>query len=424
MRILIATDAFPPVSGGSGWSTYELARGLRSRGHHISIVRTYAERDPVPSEYDGFSVIGFPAFAPPLPFVRNYVRNERMYPRLSRFLASVIEKEQIDLIHGQHVLTAPPAVMAARRCGIPSVCTVRDYWPVCYWGDVLADPDAGEVCPGCSATAMTRCLRPRTGAAYPAALPAIPYMRGNLRRKQAILAQTDAIIAVSGYVASALRARAPELKRSRIEAIPNGVDVAGVRAEANATTRPMSEPYGVFVGKLAKNKGAHTLVEVADRARLAMPLVVIGDGLERGAVERAAAATGRDVRIIGWRDRREVFQWLRHSEFLIFPSVWPEPLSRVLIEASALSVPVAAIDTGGTADIIVHEDTGLLASSVEELAEDVQRLAADSALRARLGQAAARRAAAQFDIPVVIGRMEELYAQLIAAARRNHHAIA
>ena len=424
MRILIATDAFPPVSGGSGWSTYELARGLRSRGHHIFIVRTYAERDPVPTDYDGFSVVGFPAFAPPMPFVRNYVRNERMYPRLSRVLAGMIAKEHIDLIHGQHVLTGPPAVIAARRAGVPSVCTVRDYWPVCYWGDVLADPGAGVVCPSCSATAMTRCLRPRTGAAFPVALPAIPYMRGNLRRKQSLLAQTDAIITVSGYVASALRARAPELKRSRIEAIPNGVDVAGVRADADATTRPMPGRYAVFVGKLAQNKGAHALADVAHLAQLDIPLMVIGDGPERGGIEHAAATAGRDVRILGWRDRREVFQWLRHAELLIFPSVWPEPLSRVLIEASALSVPIAAIDTGGTADIIIDEETGLLSSSVEGLAEDVRRLAGDAALRARLGQAAAQRATAHFDIPVVVGRMEQLYAQLVTASHENHHAIA
>jgi glycosyltransferase involved in cell wall biosynthesis len=271
---------------------------------------------------------------------------------------------------------------------------------------------------------MTRCLRPRTGAAFPVALPAIPYMRGNLRRKQALLAQTDAIIAVSAFVASGLRARAPELKRSRIEAIPNGVDVAGVRAQSDATPRPMPERYAVFVGKLAKNKGAHALVEVAERARLDMPLVVIGDGPERGAIEQAAATAGRDVRILGWRDRREVFQWLRHAELLIFPSVWPEPLSRVLIEASALSVPIAAIDTGGTADIIIDEQTGLLSSSVEGLADDVRRLAGDAALRARLGQAAAQRATAHFDIPVVIGRMEQLYAQLVTASHQNHHAIA
>ena len=196
-----------------------------------------------------------------------------MYPRLSRFLAGVIAKEQIDLIHGQHVLTGPPAVIAARRAGVPSVCTVRDYWPVCYWGDVLADPGAGVVCPSCSATAMTRCLRPRTGAAFPVALPAIPYMRGQ-SAAQAGHPRADGRhhrgqrLCCVGHCVRAL----PSSSVRRIEAIPNGVDVAGVRAEADATPRPMPERYAVFVGKLAKNKGAHALVDVAARARLDMPL--------------------------------------------------------------------------------------------------------------------------------------------------------
>ncbi len=32
MNILLPTDSFPPSAGGSGWSTYELARGLRALG--------------------------------------------------------------------------------------------------------------------------------------------------------------------------------------------------------------------------------------------------------------------------------------------------------------------------------------------------------------------------------------------------------
>jgi glycosyltransferase involved in cell wall biosynthesis len=180
----------------------------------------------------------------------------------------------------------------------------------------------------------------------------------------------------------------------------------------------------LFVGKLARNKGVHALAEVAAKARLEMPLVVIGDGLERASIEQAAAAVGRDVRMQGWRDRREVFHWLRHAELLMFPSVWPEPLSRVLIEASALSVPIAATNTGGTADIIVDEETGLLSTSVSELADDVARLASDAPLRARLGSAAANRTAANFDIPVVLDRMEALYQELLAAPDRKHNAIA
>jgi glycosyltransferase involved in cell wall biosynthesis len=249
-------------------------------------------------------------------------------------------------------------------------------------------------------------------------------MRANLRRKQATLAQADAVVAVSGHVAAALRERAPELQSARIDVIPNGVDVPRVRAEADAAPRPISGRYAVFVGKLAKNKGAHALVDVVAKARLDWPLVVIGDGPERAPLERAAAAAGRDVRILGWRDRREVFQWLRHAELLVFPSVWPEPLSRVLIEASALSVPIAAVNTGGTADVIVDNETGLLSSSFEGLAGDVARLAADESVCARLGYAAANRAASLFDIPVVTRRMEALYEELIAQPRRNQNAIA
>ena len=39
MNVLLATDAFPPVCGGSGWSTYELARGLRAKGHDVLVVQ-------------------------------------------------------------------------------------------------------------------------------------------------------------------------------------------------------------------------------------------------------------------------------------------------------------------------------------------------------------------------------------------------
>lgn len=419
MRILIATDAFPPASGGSGWSTYELARGLRARGHEIVLVQTYSEGSPVPPGYDGFDVIGFPAFAPPVPFVRNYFRNERLYDRLSGFLRERVRRERIELIHAQHVLTGPPAVRAAHAAGIPSVCTVRDYWPVCYWNDILQDPHAGCICPGCSASAMTRCLPPRAGAAWPLTLPMIPYMRANLRGKQRALGAADAIVAVSRQVAADLRQRSPRLARARIETIPNGVDVSGVRAEAHGSTRPIAEPYALFVGKLARNKGVDSLVGVADRAALDLPLVVVGDGPERAALAASAGRSNRDVRLMGWLDRKEVFRWLHHASFLIFPSNCPETLSRVLIEASALSIPIAAMDTGGTPDIIVDEETGLLSGSVTELAFHVARLAGDVALRQRLGAAAGKRAESHFDVPVVLNRMEQLYRDVTARHRRN-----
>jgi glycosyltransferase involved in cell wall biosynthesis len=89
----------------------------------------------------------------------------------------------------------------------------------------------------------------------------------------------------------------------------------------------------------------------------------------------------------------------------------------VLIEASALGIPIAAMTTGGTPDIVEDERTGLLSRTPEELADEVARLAGDPALRARLGAAARAHAAARFDAAPVVGRIEALYADLIAERR-------
>ncbi len=420
MRILIPTDSFPPTAGGSGWSTYELARGLRTLGHDVLVVQPRPGTRPGVAErsYDGFRVLEFGARAPNLPYVRNYFKHERLRPRLAGFLETLIRDEHIDLVHGQHVLTAVPSVAAARRAGVPSVCTVRDYWPVCYWSDLIHTEDDAALCPGCSASMMTRCIRPRAGLLWPAALPMIPYMRANLARRQQALAAADAVIAVSSTMAADLRARMPGIARTRLEVIPNAVDVDALRARAASSRPPIEGPYALYVGKLAPNKGSSHLVAVAERAALPWPLIVAGDGPDRAAIEAAAARSTCDVRLVGWVDRDAATAWMAHAAALVFPSRGPESLSRVLIEASALGVPIAAMNTGGTPDIVEHGVTGLLSSTAEALADDLRRLVEDPDLRARLGGAARERARARFDTSVVMMQIERLYESLVTGRRR------
>lgn len=415
MRILLATDSFPPVCGGSGWSTFELARGLRGLGHEIVLVQPIAGRRQGLRErtYDGCTVIEFGAPAPDVPFLRNYCKNERLYGRLTAYLVDLIARRRVDVVHGQHVLTCLPSIAAARRAGIPSVCTVRDYWPVCYWSDLIHTREDDALCPGCSASMMTRCIRPRAGAAWPLALPLIPYMRANLARKRTGLAAADAVIAVSSAMAADLRSRAPELASTRTVVIPNPVDVSRLRAQAAAASRPLPGPYALYLGKIARNKGTDHLLRVARDAGLAWPLVVAGDGPDRAALEAEAAQLGGDVRFTGWLESGDAVRWLAHAGMLIFPSRGPESLSRVLIEASALGIPIAAMQTGGTADIIEDERTGLLSLTADELTVDVRRLIADSDLRKRLGRAAQERAADRFEARNVVARVDELYRSLV-----------
>ncbi len=159
-------------------------------------------------------------------------------------------------------------------------------------------------------------------------------------------------------------------------------------------------------------------MNVVRRAELDWPLVIVGDGPDREALEKEAAHSGRDIRFVGWQDQAATANWLSHASMLIFPSSGPESLSRVLIEASAAGVPIAAMNTGGTADIVADEITGLLSNTLEELATDVRRLRSDAQLRGRLAEAAAAQARKKFEAASVVERVEQLYRRIVEDTRR------
>ena len=113
---------FRRVCGGSGWSTYELARGLRARGHAVTIVQPSPGSAPRRHRraYDGFTVL-----------VRRRRAADSLRPELLQERAAVrrrsrstcprlIARSRIDIIHGQHVMTTVPAIDAATPRGIPS----------------------------------------------------------------------------------------------------------------------------------------------------------------------------------------------------------------------------------------------------------------------------------------------------------------
>ena len=416
LRVLIVTDAFPPVCGGSGWSTFELARGLVGRGHHVEVVKVEAKGRTgiTETKVDGLRVTEFHRKATDIPFIRNVQKNERLWSALEAYLIDRVSSGRFDLVHGQHVMTTVPSINAARAAGVPSVATVRDYWPVCYWSDLIYDPSQPALCPECSVTMMTRCVRPRAGAASAAAWSLIPYMRANLQTKRSTLARADAVIAPSHAITDDLRRRAPELAGTQLYTIPNPVDMTRIDEIHASAARPHLGPYALFVGKLATNKGVQFLLRAYSEAGVTWPLVVAGDGPLRAAFETEARERGVTVRMLGWLDRDETLTWIRHAEMLAFPSYGPESLSRVLIEASALGVAIAAMNTGGTRDIVHAGLTGLLSADATAFATDLRRLFTDERLRHALGAQARVEAHATFAAASVVERVEQVYRALLS----------
>lgn len=415
LRVLIVTDSFPPLCGGSGWSTWELVRGLVARGNHVEVVKVDARsRSGVfDRTYEGVRVTQFCRQATTIPVVRNFVKNERLWGALTEYLASRLSTGGFDVIHAQHVMSTVPAIRAAGTTGTPAVATVRDYWPVCYWSDLIYDPEGHTLCPECSVAMMARCVRPHAGAAFPAAWPIIPYMRRNLTTKRRSLARAGAVIGVSHAITEDLKRRAPELSGTPLYTIPNPVDMTHLDDIYDRAPRPMLNDYVLYAGKLAPNKGVQFLLDAYERASLIWPLVVAGEGPLHAALAAEAEARQIDVRFLGWLNRTEALTWMRHATILAFPSYGPESLSRVLLEAAGLGVPIAAMQTGGTGDILRHGETALLSTTVEGFANDLARLSFDQQLRDSLGAAARADVHTRFNAPVVVEQIERVYRSLL-----------
>jgi glycosyltransferase involved in cell wall biosynthesis len=203
------------------------------------------------------------------------------------------------------------------------------------------------------------------------------------------------------------------------------VDMAMVeRIAAQPSETAPDGPFLLYVGKLEQNKGAALLVDIfqalhREGATSSIPpLLVAGSGALRGKLERDLAALGVRVHFLSWVAHDEILRLFARCTLLLFPSAWGEPLSRVLLEASALGAPILAMPTGGTPDIITDGVNGVLAATPAQMARQLHALLDDDAERRRLGEQARQMARLRFAVEVVLPQVEKLYASVQRATLR------
>lgn len=146
----------------------------------------------------------------------------------------------------------------------------------------------------------------------------------------------------------------------------------------------------LYVGRLSEEKGVALLPALAERLP-GLRVRAVGDGPMRAALQAAAGALTRGhLEIAGPMHGDALRAEVQAASMVLLPSTCFEngPLS--LIEAMAQSRPMVAADIGGIPELVAPGRTGLLhrAGDADDAARCVARLAADPALRARLGRGA------------------------------------
>jgi glycosyltransferase involved in cell wall biosynthesis len=208
-----------------------------------------------------------------------------------------------------------------------------------------------------------------------------------------------------------------------VAVVPRGIDLERFRPDEGARKR-LREDRGVsaddvvalFVDQDHRPlKGLELAIEgFAKASRLGdgpTLLWVLGERNERCRPLAASLGVGERVRFLGrTSDPERVYQ---AADVFVLPSAY-ESFSRSAHEAAACGLPILAPPLNGVSELIGADEAGIVVRrDAEEIGRGLARLAADPALRARMGSVGRQRAAA-FARESVAGRLGALHDALLA----------
>jgi glycosyltransferase involved in cell wall biosynthesis len=196
----------------------------------------------------------------------------------------------------------------------------------------------------------------------------------------------------------------PEVRDpAKLVTIYKGHDLAwyaDVRPAArDALGLPATAPLVVCVANNRPRKGVPVLIEAAGllAAECDAHFLLVGRGMTSPEIRKRIAETGRAGRFHCFDFRSDVLAIVAACDIAVLPSLRREGLPKTVVEAMALGIAPIVTDTGGSAELVVDGESGLvvppgdaaaLAAAIESLCVDRERARAmGAAARLRLGTA-------------------------------------
>jgi starch synthase len=245
----------------------------------------------------------------------------------------------------------------------------------------------------------------------------------------------DAVIAVSHGMRADVLDAYPDLDPARVRVVGNGVDADAYR--------PVDDPdvvrglgvdpdraYGLFVGRITRQKGVLHLLAAAEQLPAEFGLVLCAGAADTPAERQQVADAVADLQArrggVVWIEamlpRDRLVPLITGATVFVVPSVY-EPLGIVNLEAAACGTAVVASDVGGIPEVVDDGRTGLLVHYDREdveafeqgLAARMAELLADPGRAAAMGAAGRERVLAEFGWPAIAQQTVEVYSAILGA---------
>lgn len=437
MRILLAVHQFfPEFRAGTETLTRRTAEELQRRGHQVWVLTAGPHERDAPlwrrERWQGLELIRFnpPSEASPL---AGGVSQSYQRPELEPEFVALLQDLRPDVLHlfhlRRHTLSL---VAAARRCAVPPIASLTDYWMACPTGQLqfpeqlpCAGPQADSA--NCVQHLAVRLAPPLVWLPLSVWRCLVRLMRwlprgpvSALRRRPALMREALASCA-HVLVPSQLMCRTFEqlgFDTQRFQLCPYGISLEGLadhqprQAWAGRQERPLR--IG-FIGSFNRAKGAHVLLQALALLGPQLPLEVVlyGNPSDDPAYADQLKRLADPLPQVHWGGvfgSEQVFGVLAALDLLVVPSLWRENAPLIVLQALASGLPLLLSDVEGMADQVEPGANALLfpPGDGQALAALLQQLeAAPSRLAALVNRGGSART-----ISTYADQLEQLYAQL------------
>jgi glycosyltransferase involved in cell wall biosynthesis len=392
MRICIVSQEYPPETGGGGIGTqcYLKATGLSARGHHVEVVTISCTNPRV--ERDGNLTVhrmlptdfGIKSFDDSMQWMQNSLNAERKLQELDA-------ENNFDIIqfpeYGGEGFFHQTNNWQYRKARY----SVQLHGPLAMFAEHMGWPEKD------SAFCKVGCFMEKMSIHH-----------------------ADGLLA-SSHATAKFCASVYDFPVERVNVIHSGIDT-----NRFSPREPVKEdwfPKILFVGNLAGNKGFNLLVATVIRMRAKFPRIkmkMMGRGDEstvKAAKKRVEEAGAQEnIEIGAYVPYLELPQQYAWCDFFAGPSVYEPGPGNVYLEAMSSGRPVIACNTAGAPEVVHDEQTGLLIPPQDSAALErtITRLAEDSALRKRLGEAGRQWVVENVSIEKYLDKVETFYERLLS----------
>ena len=235
------------------------------------------------------------------------------------------------------------------------------------------------------------------------------------QRELALSRRFDRNIVATEFMQGELRTNG--FDESRIEIIPP-VPRPGKPLRSSFSERNRL----LFAGQIIRGKGVDVLLGALAQVRRPFEAVIVGAGHHRAACERLSRKLGlaERVKFTGFLPPAELQEFYRDTSVVVVPSVWPEPMGLVGLEAMRAALPVVAFDVGGISAWLRDGENGFLVPWMDrtQFARRIDELLGDKALARVMGERGLERVKRDFDFDRYIAALENVFAKTAAGGSR------